>query len=637
MIKLPPNGGIVPRLDDKMLPSGGAVMATNVDLRSGLIKPINDLGASVGTGNTSIYLDRTAAMPTWANWATEVDVVKSPISPRRTIRTDGTMPKIRDGISFNEYNLCVPAPTGQPTCATFAITNRFTYEWHWFYEETSGVRDDADHSTITPTTTDGVTFTLTSIPARVTAPSSAQFVMWCQIYDADGFYFGQLLPSPSLAQPQSDAALLGVTLSAALTINNTTHVATFAVTYDTTRLIQEQIIREYVYTWVRNWADLNGDSTDVGTDESAPSPLSAQLTVDPSMGVTVTIPSAPPDGYGINRFRIYRTVSGTAGTALTYVGEGVVGAGLTYSDSATDAAIASQGVLTTTAYDVPPDSLVGLKYHPSGFLVGFSKNIVYFSEPYQPHAWPDYSIQCDYNVVCIGIVGQSIVVVTEGNPVVISGNSPLSLSVSKVNNAHSGTAKRAIAETGASVVYATPVGLVESPGGRVLTEQLYTKEQWQALDPSTMQLAWSDNKLFVFTASGLKILRSESGTHELTEAHDVINGLFVDLLSDTLYLSINGQIFPWAKGSPRNYAYQTKTYVSPAPVMPCVYRLTTDGNTGTVVMSLYGDGNLYFCDAITSGDARWLPTLPRAKQWSVKVMGNCHLLELVVSDSMRSL
>ena len=390
MISLPPNGGLFPRLSDKALPPGGAVVATNVDLRSSLIEPIKDLGSSVGTGSTTIYLDRTGANPTWMHWDTDVDVVQSPISPRRTIRTDGTMPKIRDGISSNEYNLAVPTPASAPTCATYLISNRYVYHWHWFYEETTGVRADADHSTITPTTTDGVTFTLASIPARVTAPSSAQFIMWCQIYDANGFYYGQVIPSPALAQTQSDAALLGVSLSGSQVIASGT--ATFTVTYDTSRLVQEQMIRGYVYTWVRNWADLNGDATDVETDESAPSPLSAQLKVDPSMGVTVTIPSAPPSGYGVNRFRIYRTVSGTAGTALTYVGEGVVSAGLTYSDSATDSAVASQGVLPTSTFDVPPATLVGVKCHPSGFLVGFSKNIVYFSEPYQPHAWPDYSI-----------------------------------------------------------------------------------------------------------------------------------------------------------------------------------------------------------------------------------------------------
>ena len=635
MISLPPNGGLFPRLSDKALPPGGAVVATNVDLRSSLIEPIKDLGSSVGTGSTTIYLDRTGANPTWMHWDTDVDVVQSPISPRRTIRTDGTMPKIRDGISSNEYNLAVPTPASAPTCATYLISNRYVYHWHWFYEETTGVRADADHSTITPTTTDGVTFTLASIPARVTAPSSAQFIMWCQIYDANGFYYGQVIPSPALAQTQSDAALLGVSLSGSQVIASAT--ATFTVTYDTSRLVQEQMIRGYVYTWVRNWADLNGDATDVETDESAPSPLSAQLTVDPSMGVTVTIPSAPPSGYGVNRFRIYRTVSGTAGTALTYVGEGVVGAGLTYSDSATDSAIASQGVLPTSTFDVPPATLVGVKCHPSGFLVGFSKNVVYFSEPYQPHAWPDYSIQCDYNVVCLGIVGQTIIVATEGNPLVISGNSPLSLNSTRVNNSHSGTGRRAIVDTGDTVIYATPVGLVEAPGGRVITEQFYTVDQWQALDPSTMQLAWSNRRLFVFTSSGAKIFRLDGGSIELTEAPDVPSGFLVDMLSDTLYLSISGGIYPWGAGSARNYAYQTKTFISPTPIIPSVCRLTTVGNTGTVVMSLYGDGNLCYCEPIPSGDAFWLPVLPRAKQWSVKVTGNCSIRELIVSDSMRSL
>ncbi len=192
-------------------------------------------------------------------------------------------------------------------------------------------------------------------------------------------------------------------------------------------------------------------------------------------------------------------------------------------------------------------------------------------------------------------------------------------------------------ETGAAVIYATPIGLVESPSGQVISLNLYNKRQWQALDPSSMQLVWNDNKLFLFTTSGLKMLRMDSALSELTETPDVITSHFVDLLSDTLYLSINGQIVPWASGAPRTYTYQTRTYVLPTPVMPCAYRLSTEGNTGTVVLSLYADGSLCYSAPITSGDAHWLPALPRAKQWSMQVTGSCTIRELLVSDSIWSL
>ena len=641
-MSLPPNGGLMPKIADKLLPAGAAVIATNVDLHTGLIKPIHGLGPAVGTGGVSIYLDGD----TWRSWDSDVDVVKSPVSQTRIIYTDGVMPKIRDGNL--EYPLGIPAPTTAPSVTTQTLSDAgFTLEWHWFYEETTGVRDDSDASSLSVTATKvGQTYTLSSIPARITAPKNAQFILWCKVYDPNGYYIGQVIPSPSLAQEQSDAVVNGAILTGALVIAS--GVATFTFTWDLSNVTEFQRIREYVYTWVRTWP------SDGATDEGPPSPVSSQVPIDPSQGCQLTNIPMPPDGYGITSVRIYRTVSGIRGTDFTYVGNIVLGtlqsdhltninlvtSGTTETlaalDSLADADIIDNGALQTTEYDPPPATLIGIRYHPSGFLVGFSGKYVYFSEPYQPHAWPSYSITCDYNIVGLGIVGQSVVVVTQGNPVLMTGNAPLSMSVTKVNNSQSGTAKRAIVETGSSVIYATPVGLVESPDGGLLTSQLYSKDQWQALMPSSMRLAWSDSKLFIFTVSGLKVIRVDGGAGpELTETPDIVDGHFVDLLTDTLYLSIQGNICPWGKGASRTYTYQTRTYLSPVPISPSTYRLTTDGETGVVVLSLYADGNLCYCETITSGDAQWLPVLPRAKQWSMKVMGTCTIRELIVADSMR--
>ncbi len=170
LLSLPPNGGLIPKLADNMLPPGGAVIATNVDLRSGLIKPISNIGAFVGRGNTSLYLDNTTG--TWYTWPTDVDVVRSPVSQTRIIVTDGSNPTIQElhPTHTATYSLGIPAPTSVIVPSALpSSTPAFTIEWHWFYEETSGIRDNSDLTTLSVTTvTPNTTYTVHAIPARNT-------------------------------------------------------------------------------------------------------------------------------------------------------------------------------------------------------------------------------------------------------------------------------------------------------------------------------------------------------------------------------------------------------------------------------------------------------------------------------------
>ena len=649
IIAIPPNGGMVPKLSPTMLPIGGAVKATNVDLRSGNITPLKDTGPSVGSGDKSIYYDHTT--DSWRSWPVDVDVVRSPISQKRIIYTDGSLPKISDGTVTVPLGLpsnivdeaVMPAPTAKAVALSelSPVTAPFSLAFHWFYESTTapvGVRYDADASAIAvDVTTLGKEYSLTTIPSRGRdTPSTAHFIMWAEVYDRRNNYMGQIIPSPSASSQGSYPVIDGASLTGVLTISGT--VAKLKITADSSNAVNFQQVRKYVYTWARDWRVLTGDSSDIGIDEGAPSAESSQIAVDPTSGVKIgRIPENPnsPVDYGITHAHIYRTITGTTGTQYVYVDSIPVGT-TTYTDTFTDSDVELNGPLRSTAYDAPPSDLTGLRFHPGGFLVGFSKSFVYFSEPYQPHAWPSYSIACDNTVVGLGIVRDTVVVVTEGNPILISGNSPLSMGVTRVNNSQSGTAKRAVVETGNAVIYSTPAGLVESPSGVVLTASLYTKDQWQALGLASMQIVWSDNKLLIFTDSGLIILRNDGGP-EITDSPDIIAGSYIDPATDTLYLSVDGDIVPWLGGDARNYVYHTKDYASPEPVSMSVYRLTSDAGGSPITMSLYADGSLCYRDAIIDGDAHWLPCLPRGRRWSVMVEGSRIIRELLVSDSLKAL
>lgn len=60
---------------------------------------------------------------------------------------------------------------------------------------------------------------------------------------------------------------------------------------------------------------------------------------------------------------------------------------------------------------------------PNGSLAGFVGNILCFSEPYHPHAWPvSYQKYVDKPIVALGAFGTTIAVLTADKPYLAVGS-----------------------------------------------------------------------------------------------------------------------------------------------------------------------------------------------------------------------
>ena len=617
--------GLIPRLSSRELPAGASTTATNCDFRNRKIRALDDLGSSLGTGDTTIYLDGS----TWRTWSTRVSVVQSPVSDSRIIYMDGTQPKVRDGAT--EYPLGVPAPTSAPSVATAAKTvSPLDLEWHSFYEEPDGSRVDIDLVDLTvpanePTeTTPGKVYTLGTIPTKVTATGDARFIMWAKVNDSDGVYLGKVIPSPSFTKNTTDAVYQGSELSGGLVVTTT---AVFTFGYDTSRSSTYKAKRYYVLTYVRKWGS-------GGEDESGPSTTSTQIAVDPSQNCNLTsIPTAPA-GYGITHVRIYRTETGELGeTDYFYVDE-ITDGTATYLDDNEGSAVTLNSILDTSGYTTPANTLKGVRYHPGGFLVAYKGKYLHCSKPYAPHLWGKDFFPVDFAIRGLGVVDQSIAVLTAGQPVWFTGSSPGALLPDYVRVNLACRSSTSIAVTDTSVAYASTRGAVEiSPAGAaIITDSFYDGDQWEALGPSTMKMTFQDRRLYIFTDSGLKILRKEGQGFELTETADTADGLFVDPDTDKLYVSESSTIKEWGAGSARTYTYQSRTFVASERWAPSICRVSIE--SGSVTLTLYGDGLAVYSQAVTSGDFFWLPELPRAKTWVYKIVGSVEFQDVMLLEAM---
>lgn len=259
--------------------------------------------------------------------------------------------------------------------------------------------------------------------------------------------------------------------------------------------------RAYVYTYVSEFGDVK--------EESAPSPAT-QVTVD-TTGATVTVSgfTAPPTtGYNITARRIYRTITGASSVTYSFVAE-IPLATASYVDSLTVTQLGSE--LPSLYWSPPPDGLTGLVAMPNGILAGFIGNQVWFSEPYYPHAWPEgYMLTVDYQIVGLGVYETTLVVLTNRFPYLISGVSPTSMSQQKLPIPQPCVSKRSIASDQYGVLYASPNGLVSLGSGSqdVVTVPLYTRDEWQELQPQTMKAMIYNNMYMGFYTDSSDVTKS---------------------------------------------------------------------------------------------------------------------------------
>ena len=261
--------------------------------------------------------------------------------------------------------------------------------------------------------------------------------------------------------------------------------------------------RAYVYTYISTFGSV--------LEESAPS---APATVLTSVTGTVTVSGfsnapAAAGGYNITALRIYRTVTGASTVNYQFVGQVSIdpATGVPTSASFVDnIAVANLGItLSSLLYTPPPAGLKGLVAMPNGVLAGFVGNQVWFCEPYLPHAWPEqYMLTVGVPIVGLGVFGQTLVVCTASNPVLITGSTPGAMSQEKLPLPEPCISKKSIAGDRFGVLYAGPNGVVSiAPGqSEIISRPLMTRDEWQEYAPSTMVGVLYQNMYLLFYEIG---------------------------------------------------------------------------------------------------------------------------------------
>jgi len=627
-------GGLAPRFATELLPDGYAQEALNARLTSGDIVPYREaeylLDCNV-TDPLSIYPVSVNDAFYWMMWATDVDVVRSPVTNLSTQRyyfTGDGVPKATDDnratfyqtetksaaytqlATDNEKTInFTAAPFTYSLLAAATAKNQFVV----LVQNSAGAGDITIDPNGAETIDGAATITVAPGTKRLIRCNGANWVSSAvTTYPYDSFNLG--LPKPSsapviafdtLAKAAGYTVVAGdsgktidctatpwtLALTTSATLGSTficvvRNLGTGALTVDPagTELINgagtltinsgevgvitcngtsfsASVItgeyKGYVYTWVSNWGE-----------ESEPSDSSNLLLLTSGQRVMVSsLPGSPPAGdYHVVSYNIYRTNTSDTGTTYQFVANQTISATTTYTDNVVDAGLGD--AIESTFYTAPPSDIIGITNMANGMTAAFRGNELRFSEPYQPHAWPDaYSYSIDYNIVGICAVGNVLIVTTEGRPYVASGNHPSAISVYPLDLPYPCLSKRALVNMGTGAMYPSYEGLVYVPGANptLATLQLFTREEWKLYYPSTMLGRFYDSKYFgnYTTPEGETksfIFQNASDRMALLVGTNIwASAGYSDPLTGEYYFVQNSKLYQWDSPNSQNALMEWKS------------------------------------------------------------------------------
>jgi hypothetical protein len=389
--------------------------------------------------------------------------------------------------------------------------------------------------------------------------------------------------------------------------------------------LEESIL--YTYTHV---TDLD--------EESEPATLTPAVQWSPGQVVALNNFDAGNAARGVNRYRIYRSQTDSAGqTNLYFVTEVPRGTTGIYDEVIAKPAAEA---LPSGDFNPPPAGLIGLVAMPNGMMAAFAGREIFFCEPYKPHAWPvKYVLRAEFPIVGMAAIGSGLAILTTGNPYIAQGSHPSSMVMQRLEvNLPCVSTRRGIVDMGYAVAYPTNEGIavIDSNGARVVTTAVISPKTFRInYRPQTIVAAKFDAfYLFSYIPPGevdrvtaMIDLSSERPelrrTSEVSDCFHVQEGsgrlLFLRRSNNTVY------IFDYNTGGAVPYEWRSKPYVDEGHTNLGACMILDDtplgeSNAGTVTLEIYGDQAL----RATVTEVNRIVTLPsgyRARQWQFVLKG----------------
>jgi hypothetical protein len=650
--------GELPNVPDYKLPDANAQQALFCDFAQNDLRPLRG-GTLIKTMTNTVRGIYTEEGTNFFTWPVETFAVKTPVNNdvygrMYFLNTNGfkvaqySLATATGGEPSTSFNVGVPAPTVAPTLVlkqraslpdypSISTTTTVWYElngkryqegamtsfvvvapWKKYTftppartlynpgQEATSTFDTAGENTVT-VTTEAVAATGTPPDAKLTAQ-----IIIKDTSNSNKEIFNVTVSSGATTPTRSNAFPGGVEV-----MLSTDGALTFEWGVVETRA--------YIYTMVN-----------AILEESVPSGANAvSLTYLDYVEITTADPSFT--GYipksTVNIYRTFGTNPTYFKITTTSLGGGVF-KDETYKSS--DIGVA----LPSLDWDLPESGMTGLVSMPNGFFAAYKNNMLYFSEPFRPHAWP-YGMSFPNNITGICTDAQSLVVTTNTGAYMVLGSLPSNMSQQKLPLPQAGIAQRLMVNLEGAVAYASSDGIVLVQGSQstmTLSQKFYSREDWRstfATIADDARFGYTDGYLVMVSSQEAKgiIIRLDEAAGTLTQFNETFDSMFYLPITDTLYYSKGAAVYRLRDGSA---AYYTLDWWSKEFTLP---NFTNFGAffircTASTVVSIYVDAALWHTfTAATTGYYR-LPAGKRAVRWSVRVQTTGKIEEIALAESM---
>lgn len=407
-------------------------------------------------------------------------------------------------------------------------------------------------------------------------------------------------------------------------------------------------------------------------------------------------------GYpNIQKLRLWRTLTSATGVDYRLVNEWAVGARpASYVDAVASTTLASQPVMESLGWSVPPAGLSGLISVAGGFLVGFVGKTVRASVPYFPHAWPeDYQFAVEDNVVALGTFGNTVVIATEGRTQLLVGPTPDVMSLMKLEGVQPCLSARGLVSTNSGVLYPTTDGLVLVDGstnkGQIISRSWVTKDEWMArFSPATQMASVYQDRYFSFYSAqlGFTVGFDDPITGFTELQQDGITSVDLDTYTGQTLVTIGNTVYEWDGDTTGSlvYTWRSKPFLLPKPANMGVLQLRGSfvGNSASIpvpaavaaggwalnsaalggpaaaaggglngpatwqmqgvapapptagpsiAVKVYGDGELLWFGAVENEQPLRLPSGSKPVKYEVEVQGTTPLFSLTLAETGKML
>lgn len=315
----------------------------------------------------------------------------------------------------------------------------------------------------------------------------------------------------------------------------------------------------------------------------------------------------------------------------------------TYSDTLDGDELAE--VIPSVEWYPPPAGMRGIRMMANGVMVGFKGNEVCFSDPFLPHAWPvSYRLTVDSKIVAIGTFENSVVVATEGRPVLITGADPASMSQRDIQIIEPCVSKNSMVSLGHGCCYASRNGIVYiSPSQQALvTAGMVSKEEWAQFEPGTIRACEYRQQYLGFHGTGgasgrgffFNPLNAESG---ITTLGLRARSVHRDPLNERAYLlDWDNNVRVFEDGDRMLAVWRSPIFSEARAWAPTAIKVKAKDYTDTEIR-VYADGELYWSGAIADGRAQRMPRGQRASEWEVEIRTRGEVRMVTLAESVGEL